>query len=237
MNKTLTTSLSGLALAALLAAAPTFAQEAATDAPADADQAPAQTEGTQGDLNLDMGTPVGEGQPAEGEETLGQTYIKEVSGDWEIHCVRTELEADPCALHQLLRDSSDNAVATIEMVNLPAGQQAAAGATIVTPLETLLTEQITLAVDGGQGRKYPFSFCTQRGCVARVGFTDGAVDTFRRGNQATLTIVPAAAPDQQVVLTVSLTGFTAGFETLVELNNANAAAIENAAGAQGQNGN
>jgi hypothetical protein len=35
---------------------------------------------------------------------------------------------------------------------------------------------------------------------------------FRAGNAATLKIVPALAPDQQVVLTLSLAGFTASFE-------------------------
>ncbi|MFV0360636.1 invasion associated locus B family protein [Tropicimonas sp.] len=240
MTRISSTSLTALALAAFVTAGPVFAQDAATEPMADsaatpaetaapaeapaATEAPASGEASGNALNLNMGTPAGQAQPA--ENALGQPYVKEVSGDWEIHCIRTGLEADPCALHQLLRDGDGNAVATIEVVNLPAGQQAAAGATIMTPLETLLTEQITLTIDNGQGRKYPFSFCTQRGCVSRVGFAQAAVDAFKRGNQASLMIVPIVAPDQQVVLGLSLSGFTAGYDTLVELNTANAAAIE-----------
>jgi len=51
------------------------------------------------------------------------------------------------------------------------------------------------------------------------------VNAFRRGAEASLTIVPAGAPDQRVSLSLSLIGFTAGFGRIMELNEANAAAI------------
>jgi len=51
------------------------------------------------------------------------------------------------------------------------------------------------------------------GCVARVGFTEAEVTQFKRGARATLRLVPAAAPDQNVTLDISLIGFTAGYET------------------------
>ena len=59
------------------------------------------------------------------------------------------------------------------------------------------------------------------------------MNAFRRGAQATLTIVPALAPDQRVRATMSLAGFTAGFKRLQELNQANAEAIRLAREAQG----
>ena len=94
--------------------------------------------------------------------------------------------------------------------------RAAAGATIVAPLETLLTQQLTLSVDGGAARRYPFTFCNTAGCVARVGFTAEEVAQFKRGNTGTIIMVPAAAPEEQVELTVSLSGFTAGFDELAQ---------------------
>jgi invasion protein IalB len=191
----------------------------------------AQEQNGQDDLQLDMGTPVGEDAGA-AETPLGQPYILEVSTDWEVRCVRTQLEHDPCALHQVLQDQQGNSVATIELVNLPGGQDAEAGATIVTPLETLLTRQLTLSIDGGSARQYPFSFCTEQGCVARVGFTPAEVDAFRRGAVARLTIYPAGAPDTAVELDASLSGFTAGFERLTELNALNAEAVAAARAAQ-----
>jgi invasion protein IalB len=89
-----------------------------------------------------------------------------------------------------------------------------AGATIVVPLETLLTEQLTIAVDGAQPKRYPFTWCAPLGCIARVGFTQAEIDGFKKGAKATITIVPFAAPDQPVNLDLSLKGFTAGFDAV-----------------------
>ena len=71
---------------------------------------------------------------------------------------------------------------------------------------------------GGPARKYPFAFCSQVGCLARLGFADADVTNFKRGNVAELTIVPAFAPERKVELGVSLSGFTAGFARLQELS-------------------
>ncbi|MEM6499736.1 MAG: invasion associated locus B family protein, partial [Pseudomonadota bacterium] len=145
------------------------------------------------------------------EPQPGQQYLSEVFTDWAVRCLKTETGEDPCQIYQLLNDETGQAVAEIAIVSLPSGGQAAAGATIVVPLETLLTEQLTLRVDGGTARRFPYNFCNQGGCVSRIGLTEEDVNLFRRGNTATLRMVPAAAPDQEVVLTMSLSGFTAAF--------------------------
>ena len=157
--------------------------------------------------DLSMGAPVESGPPQ-----VGETYIREAFGDWSLRCLKAETGEDPCQLYQLLKDADGNAVAEISMFPLPEGGQAAAGATIVAPLETLLTEQITISVDGTGSRRYPFTFCNQAGCVARVGFTAEEVAQFKAGAEASMRIVPAAAPDQEVVLKISLVGFTAGYD-------------------------
>lgn len=149
-----------------------------------------------------------------GEEGAGENYVAETHGDWEIVCVRTPDEADPCQMYQLLRDSEGNATAEISLFPLPAAGEAVAGATILAPLETLLTAQLVMQVDGGAAKRYPFTFCTAIGCIARVGFTASEIDAFRRGAQATWTLVPVAAPDATVDLNMSLIGFTAGFADL-----------------------
>ncbi len=201
-------------LAALLAAGPAFAQDTATETPT---EAPEETTGEAApaeDLGLSMGEEVQDGpQP-------GQTYVKEVSGDWEIRCVRLAEGAgtDPCQMYQLLRDAQGNSVAEMTVIPLPEEQQAAAGANFVAPLETLLTQQMTFSIDGGQARRYPFTLCSRMGCLVRMGLSDADITAMRRGNAARMTIFPAAAPDQQVDLTLSLTGFTAGFETVRQNN-------------------
>ncbi len=146
----------------------------------------------------------------------GDSYVGATHGDWELVCVRVPDQDDPCQMYQLLRDAEGNATAEISIFPLPAGGEAVAGATILTPLETLLTAQLVKQVDGGEAKRYPFTFCTAIGCIARVGFTAAEVDAFRRGARATWTLVPVAAPDQRVDLNMSLMGFTAAFNELSE---------------------
>ena len=90
-----------------------------------------------------------------------------------------------------------------------------AGANVITPLETLLTQQLTIQVDDENAKIYPFAFCVQMGCVARIGLTEEDLDSYRSGAQAIITMFPAAAPTKPERLTLSLTGFTAGHEALM----------------------
>jgi len=168
---------------------------------------------------LTLGTPLDAAEPASIDDLApGTPYAQGESGDWVYRCLKApEGDEDPCQLYQLLRDESGNDVAEISIFPLPGSGRAAAGATIVAPLETLLTQQLTLSVDGGAARRYPFTFCNSAGCVARVGFTEEEIAQFKRGNAANLRMVPAAAPDQEVNLTVSLKGFTAGYDGLIEI--------------------
>jgi len=146
------------------------------------------------------------------EPQVGDTYISDNIGDWELRCIKTDAGEDPCQMYQLMSDSEGTPVAEITIFRLPEGGRAVAGATIIVPLETSLPQQLTMQVDGGQARRYPFAFCNPIGCLSRVGLVAEELASFRRGNQATLTIVPALAPDQKVELTLSLTGFTATFD-------------------------
>ncbi len=181
--------------AMIISSSAAFAQETTEETAAD----PA--------VDLAMGTEV------EGELAVGAAYIREEFGDWALRCMKAEEGTpDPCQLYQLLFDANGNSVAEISMFPLPDGGRAAAGATIVVPLETLLTAQLQMSVDGANARRYPYTFCNRAGCVARIGFTADEVNQFKRGNAATLRMVPAAAPDEQVVLNLSLTGFTAGYD-------------------------
>ncbi|MCC5985632.1 MAG: invasion associated locus B family protein [Rhodobacteraceae bacterium] len=161
---------------------------------------------------LSMGEPLGMG--AEGGDGFGETYVDEVFTDWERTCMRTPDGDDPCQITQLLNDETGGPVAEIMLFPLPPGQQAAAGATFLAPLETLLTAQLTMRVDGGEVRRYPFSYCSAMGCIARIGFTDEEIQLFKRGSEAVWTLVPAAAPDQEVEATMSLMGFTAAYDSL-----------------------
>lgn len=144
----------------------------------------------------------------------GETYIARSSGDWDVRCVKSDDGNDPCQMYQLLFDEDGNSVAEITVFPLDNNPRALAGGTIATPLETLLTEQLQLTVDDGETKLYPYTFCSEGGCFSRVGFLAEEVLAFKRGAQAVLSIVPAAAPDRRVDLTISLMGFTAAYDSL-----------------------
>jgi len=197
---------SSLAFVAALALAGTAA---AQDAAPDAEEAPPPSP---------PGDTLSLGEEIPGGDEEGEAYLADTFGEWELRCIRMPDGSDPCQLYQLLQDEEGNSVAEISMFGLPPGGEAAAGATIITPLETLLTQQITLRVDSGQAKRYPFTWCAVIGCIARIGFTAAEVEAFRRGNVVRMSIVPVAAPDQTVSLDISLIGFTAGFAAMNEAN-------------------
>ena len=191
-------SLSLVALTAL----PAFAQETT---------APATEQATE---DLSMGTTAAPAVLTKDTAKVGQGYLATTFEQWEQRCEKTEDGKDPCQLFQLLKDAEGNSVAEFSIFALPAGGKAAAGGTIVAPLETLLTEALTIAIDTAPAKIYPFTFCTIEGCVARVGFTAEEVEQFKKGAKATVSLVPAAAPDKRVTLDISLKGFTAGYEAV-----------------------
>jgi invasion protein IalB len=151
-------------------------------------------EATNPATGLDMGQ-------VDGEMPAGAPYIKEQIGDWALRCLNNPDGDDPCQLYQLL------------MFLLPEGGQAAAGATIMTPLGTLLTEGLMISVDGASPRRYVYTFCNVNGCAARVGFTAEELAQFKGGTSAVVRLVSAANPGQPVMLNMSLKGFTAGIES------------------------
>ncbi|KPD11175.1 invasion associated locus B family protein [Phaeobacter sp. 11ANDIMAR09] len=193
-------SLTPFTLAALLAVSSSLsAQESTTE----------QTEPT-ADQVLDLGQPVDDGTPK-----LGERYAKETHGDWDLACVKTEAETDPCSLLQILTDPEGNPMAEVSLFRIDQpGGQAVAGATIIVPLETLLPAALTISVDGAPGKRYNYSFCNPLGCIAQIGLTQADVDTFKAGGEATLSLRPAPAPDQLVEMKMSLKGFTAGFNVV-----------------------
>lgn len=194
-------------LALLGLTSPAFAQEATADADTSetSQTEAAETSEDTGDLavELDMGS-----EPQE-----EPTYIKEVFDDWELKCFRSEGEEDPCQMYQLLYEPGGSPVAEFSIFRLPGQAQATAGATLIVPLGTLLTEDVQISVDGGKAKSYSFRFCNLIGCYAQIGLTQDDVDAFRRGVTANLRIIPAQAPDEVVDIPVSLKGFTAAFDS------------------------
>lgn len=170
------------------------------------------------DPTLSMGTTAAPEIKTQETAGIGELYLAATFELWEQRCVKAEDGSDPCRLYQLLKTADGNPTAEISMFNLPEGSQAVAGAAILVPLDTLLSANLAFVVDGNREMLYPYTVCGIDGCIARVGFSSDQLSQMKNGATATLTIVPAGAPDQKVPVTMSLKGFTAGFDAVTAAN-------------------
>lgn len=153
--------------------------------------------------------------PSRADAQRGAPYALGTYQDWSVRCVKADDAAnDPCQMTQRLLSEDGSPTAEFSVFTVPNNPQAVAAATIVTPLETLLTRGVSISVDGGESREDPFQFCNRQGCIAQIGFTQAEVDAMKGGSMALLQIFPVAAPETPVNLDVSLAGFTTAYETM-----------------------
>ncbi|MDF1801299.1 invasion associated locus B family protein [Thalassovita sp.] len=160
------------------------------------------------DTGLEMGQEVATGP---------QPYFREESGDWKLECLKTGTEQEPCQLFQESYGADGKPLSNIRLFRLPEGGPAVAGAVIAVPLEVLLTAQMTLTIDDGKAKRYPFSVCDPLGCYARIGLTADEVAELKRGAKAVIQVVPFVAPNERMTVNLSLKGFTAGYEKIIPI--------------------
>lgn len=150
---------------------------------------------------------------------IGQPYIAERIGDWNLRCIRTQDGNDPCELTQVLINEQNEPVSEVTLFKLPAGQPAVAGANVIVPLETLLNAPLIIAFDDQNTRQYPYSFCTSIGCIARIGLTEEDIALMKKGLVADIIISHLSLPNQKVGFALSLKGFTAAYEKATVIEN------------------
>lgn len=193
------------AATAVLCCTAAYAQETTQES-----QPEAETDQTQIGTDLDLG---------ESGPRVGEQYVKEESGDWDITCLKTEDGNDPCLLQQVLSGDEGQPIANVSINKLPDGSAAVAGASLTVPLETMLQAQVALSIDGAPGKRYNYHHCNPIGCVAQLGFTQGDVDAMKAGTTATISLVSILAPSQLLEIEMSLAGFTNGFDKLEAIQN------------------
>lgn len=146
------------------------------------------------------------------EPEIGQPYLGSNELDWDVVCLKTEKETDPCEMRQLILDQNKDPMIEITLERLSGQQGAVAGATVVVPLETILTVPLVLSVDGAKGKQYPFTFCNAVGCIARIGLSETDVNAMKKGKTAELSLSHLTVPDNLIRIPISLNGFTAAYD-------------------------
>lgn len=209
-------------------AANATADAAATAADAAAAAGAAATDAATGTAPAADATAAAPAAPANPDQQIGAYYTKATHNAWTLRCLRTPDGKDPCELYQLLKDSTGKAVAEVSVI--PYAGEAAAIMNFVAPLETDLEAGLGLQIDAGKNNRYPFLVCAPVGCVSRLGMTNAELDSLKRGNKATLSLLPFGAdPANLVRLDMSLGGFTAGFTELQKVVQESQAAAQPAA--------
>ena len=148
------------------------------------------------------------------QSELGEVYIADTFRDWQKLCVRSERQTETCHIYQLVVDENGHPTAEISIVRIEGEEGIPAGATITTPLETLLTEKLELSIEVGTSAEYPYSWCDSRGCYVRVALSDDDIFGMKQGTSGTITITSLSNPRQPLELEVSFLGFAAAFEAL-----------------------
>jgi len=159
------------------------------------------TESTEAPSDLVTGQPVA-------PEVVSETF-----GDWTVNCQQLD-DGERCQMQQLLLNNEQTPAVEVNLFPVAGQPQVFAGGTIVAPLGTLLTGQLTISVDGALGKSYPFAFCLRDGCVSRVGLTEEDVTGLKKGAAAEVTLAHMSAPGRPIKLKMSLTGFTKAFERM-----------------------
>jgi len=135
-------------------------------------------------------------------------------GDWEVACAQS---GSPCIMAQIGNDSKGTPILEMSLRKLPAtqsvqGVEVVAVTDIITPLAVVLTAGLVMRIDSSDEQRAPYQICTAQGCLVREPLTVEAVNRFKKGGKAKLTVV--SAEQGPVDVTISLTGFTKAYQNI-----------------------
>ncbi|GAB5446230.1 invasion associated locus B family protein [Gymnodinialimonas sp.] len=163
--------------------------------------------------------------PDRTEVEPGEPYVAEIFRDWQVRCIRSEQDEVPdrCEMFQLLEEENGNPVAEFRIAAaLIEDEEAVANATILTPLDTLLSPGLQLRIDDAEPAVVPYAFCRPVGCFVQLSLTAENIAQFE-GGADTQVVLFALVRDElgqmggsPVPTTASLRGFTAAFASLEE---------------------
>lgn len=135
--------------------------------------------------------------------------------DWTAKCGKLSeaSKQEVCHIFQVITDSKEpkNAILAVEIGYLPDEKQPIAQFTL--PLGVLLPPGLQLRVDESEETgRVPFTVCDPVGCKAMVRLDAEVIERFKKGIKLNILI---ANPEGRVAtIPISLSGFTAAFDSL-----------------------
>ncbi|MCD4512178.1 invasion associated locus B family protein [Brucella pseudogrignonensis] len=185
--------------AIVLAAAPTFAQEAQPTA--------------KGDRAL-AAMPVQDGEKSAVSLPNGASSINETYGDWTVNCAIADNQKR-CGFSQEQGNSQTGQRLFAIDLQPPADGQT--NGVLLLPFGLHLDDGVKLKLDEqnlGQGAR--FSTCLPAGCLVPVSFPAVATDAMKKGEKLIITATRNGGVDV-ATFTVSLNGFTTAMNRVAEL--------------------
>lgn len=152
------------------------------------------------------------GDPAAAESRI---KVKSTHGDWQVLCAPDESD---CYMYQVALNYRNQPVADFNIVRIDDDTPAKAGVTVLTPLGTLLTAGLVMQVDDHEPRQFPFVWCDGAGCFSRFAFDEEFLSDLKAGDQGLVSLRSMSNPAQEIILNLSLDGFTAAFDELEPLS-------------------
>ncbi len=139
--------------------------------------------------------------------------LREGHGDWQVACT-VPGGSVRCVMSQTQVSENRQRVLSIELTG--AGDSSAARGALVLPFGLDLASGITYRLDeGSAGAIQPFRTCLPAGCIVDVAFDAGTVASLRDGNQ--LNVIATADGGQELIFSVSLSGFSSAYDRVVAL--------------------
>lgn len=138
--------------------------------------------------------------------------LRATHGDWEIRCIKG---SETCAMSQI-GNTGDGKRALLVTIQRLKGATAENGTeipgamTVQTPLGVLIPYGVRIKIDSDKVIPLPLSRCVPAGCISQAPMLDEAVAKLKKGSTA----VFGFFLDKEVLVNVSLRGFTKAFNNL-----------------------
>lgn len=134
--------------------------------------------------------------------------------DWTARCETVKgAEQETCYIFQRLVSKKDEQY--VQVLHVLVGYVTAdnkPGMFATVPLGVSLPQGVQMSVDGGDAVRFGYNQCSRQGCLGALALSDELIARMKAGKQALITFYSGA--QQPLSLSISLQGFTAGFNAL-----------------------